>query len=137
MDYSHDIESARKAMEARYKDIVAKKSYNLEQWRNFFNAIYSYNNQQGAVGDWQSEFQGCGVVDIRVPGNSLQERWPHYFGVPKMDAPEEVWRKYGSGSQEFDSEFAELRTIYGKVKAHADEVNKRTLEIATTGGYNV
>lgn len=46
MDYSHDIESARKAMEARYKDIVAKKSYNLEQWRNFFNAIYSYNNQQ-------------------------------------------------------------------------------------------
>ena len=51
--------------------------------------------------------------------------------------PEEVWRKYGSGSQEFDSEFAELRTIYGKVKAHADEVNKRTLEIATAGGYNV
>ena len=47
MDYSHDIESARKAMEARYKDIVAKKSYNLEQWRNFFNAIYSYNNQIG------------------------------------------------------------------------------------------
>lgn len=25
MDYSHDIESARKAMEARYKDIVAKR----------------------------------------------------------------------------------------------------------------
>lgn len=137
MDYSHDIESARKAMEARYKDIVSKKSYNLEQWRNFFNAIYNYNKQPGAISDWQTEFAGCGVVDIRVQGNSLQERWPHYFGVPKLDASEDVWKKYGAGSPEFDREFAELKNMYIKVKAHADEVNKRTLEIASAGGYNV
>ena len=105
-----------------------RKQKNKEEFQKFFMAAYATETDEYCPLPWQEVFAGTGLVDIRIPGQGLEDRWPHYFkAVLREDSPD--WKDYGPKSELFKQEFNELRGIVTAVRKVGDEWNRRADEL--------
>lgn len=128
---NNTVDSYQQAMLSRLKAITDLKQYNKTEWTKFFMSIYAVETDKIRPTPIAEAFPGIVIPDIRKPGSTLEDLWPHVIKCPEMTMPDTEFRKYMPGSPEFDKEFAELRDLYKKVEARAEIINKEGMETCT------
>lgn len=117
-------QSPSELMRQKWRDIVETKRYNKEEATKFFMSIYSAETDQIYPVNLAEAFAGVYLPDIRQPGQSLEDLWPHYFGLKELSEPDHL--DYIPPSPLFMEEQTNFITTARNIRKRADEINEET-----------
>lgn len=103
--------------------LVEAKSQNKEQFYRFFTELYKIEDDPFVPTKVSEAFPGIDIPDIRKPGQTLEEKWPHYF-VCKTNPEDKDFMDYQPDSPLYKKELSELVALVKAVRARADEINR-------------
>lgn len=103
--------------------LIETKKHNRDEFARFFTELYKAEEDPYAPINIKEEF-GADIPDIRKQGESLEEKWPHFF-ICKLDPKDPTYKDFQPDSPTYQAEFNELVGVVRRVRAHADEINER------------
>lgn len=109
----------------RERGIIEAKRFNKDQVTKFLTAFYAI--EKDPYKPVMVEEVCPGLIDIRKEGQSLDERWPHFF-ICKL-APEEGYADYMPDSPLYMKELNEIVAMIKRVRAIGDKLNEEALKI--------
>lgn len=125
---AQNIKNASEIKRNRLQKLIEGKRHNREEFQRFFMSLYAAEEDPFAPAKLAEMFPGIDIPDIRVPGQGLEDRWPHYF-VTKTDPQDPDYRAYQPLSPEYESEFKDVVSLVKRIRAVADEINREADEI--------
>lgn len=125
---AQNIKNANELKRERLQKLIEGKRHNKEEFQRFFMELYKAEEDPFAPADLKVLFPDIVIPDIRVPGQGLEDRWPHYFCV-KTDPSDPDFSSYQPGSPEYETEFKDIVTLVKKIRAVADETNREAERI--------
>lgn len=125
---AQNIKNASELKRERLQKLIEGKRHNKEEVQRFFMELYEAEKDPFAPVDLSKTFEGIYIPDIRVPGQGLEDRWPHYF-VVKTDPTDPDFPAYQPLSPEYEKEFKELVNLIRAIRTVAAEENRKADEI--------
>lgn len=111
----------------RRRALLESTRHNVEEYRKFFMAAYGVETDEIAPMSLKEVFGDLEIPDIRKPGQSLEELYPHYL-VRIMDVRDPEYASHKPYSPEYTAEMTALNNLVRQMHAKQKELNERSLK---------